>query len=286
MVGGHFDGRSELWGLAAHPKDSRFVTASEDMTVRVWDSKTNTQVAIANLEGKARAVAYSPSGDQIAVATVDGRVQVLDDKLDEVMFDVAVAKTWIQALQYSPDNKYLAVGAHDGVIYILETSSFSCLAKCKGHTGAILGVDFSVDSTKLMSCARDYDLLYWDIKGNQIKAASTMRDTKWATCTCVLGWSVQGIWGDANGNEINCVHRSPNSRYLVSGDDHHRVKLFKYPSCKEHSQFKECKGHAEHVTNVKFNFDGTVVYSIGGIDKAIMQFEVKETPAAPAANDR
>ena len=30
-------GEGELWGLASHPSTDRFVTASEDGTVRQWD---------------------------------------------------------------------------------------------------------------------------------------------------------------------------------------------------------------------------------------------------------
>lgn len=282
IVGGHFDARSELWGLAMHPKMCRFVTACDDMTVRVWDSKSKMQLFIANVGAKTRAVAYGPSGDQIAAATLDGQVIVLNDTLSQVLFDVTVSKSWIQVLQYSPDGRYLAVGAHDGNIYILETSSFSCLTKCKGHHGAITGIDFNESSNQLQSCAVDYELLYWDISGAQITSSTSMRDVVWASTTCMLGWGVQGIWPScADGSDVNAVHRSPNGRYLVSGDDALKVKLFSYPCCKDKAQFKEYNGHAEHVMCVRFSHDSNTVISIGGLDKAIIQFEmVKETKSA------
>ena len=30
-------GEGELWGLATHPSSNKFITASEDGTVRLWD---------------------------------------------------------------------------------------------------------------------------------------------------------------------------------------------------------------------------------------------------------
>lgn len=281
LVQGHFGNRSELWGLSTHPSSQEFVTASDDMTVRIWDSKTRLQKQIVDLEVQVRSVSYSPDGTQIAVATFNGRVKILSHDLKIQSADIAVSKSWIQVLQYSPNGKVLAVGSHDRTIYLLDTSSYSCRAKCLGHHSSIIGVDFSEDSSRLQSCSADYELLYWDCQGQQIKSATEMRDTKWATYTCILGWPVQGIWpSDADGSDINSVGRSPTHPYLATGDDSLKVKLFHYPSYKEGSQFKEYKGHSEHVTNVKFSFDGKQVFSAGGLDKAVLQFEVKINSAA------
>lgn len=38
LIQGHGDG--ELWGLAAHPSQGRFATASDDGTVKLWDLQT------------------------------------------------------------------------------------------------------------------------------------------------------------------------------------------------------------------------------------------------------
>ena len=49
------------------------------------------------------------------------------------------------------------------------------------------------------------------------------------------------------------------------------------------AKFKDYKGHAEHVIKVRFSHDGTKVFSVGGLDKAVMQFDVKAPPpTAPA----
>jgi WD40 repeat protein len=71
------------------------------------------------------------------------------------------------------------------------------------------------------------------------------------------------------------VDRSPDGSLIATGDDFRRVKIFKYPCPKERSKFKEYKGHSEFVTNVKFSKDGSWLYTVGGLDKAVCQFEVK-----------
>lgn len=277
LVQGHFHSKCEVWGLSAHPWMQRIVTCGDDMTVRVWDCKALQQLCISEIGMKARSVAYSKDGNQICVGIVDGKIVVLSSDLKTIIATVTVASSWIQVLQYSPDGSTLAVGSHDSIMYLLDTKSYSLRCKCKAHHSYITGIDFSSDSKVIQSVSGDYELLFWNKDGSRILSATDVRDVEWATTTCTLGWSVQGIWPlFSNGTDINAVDRSPDGQYLVSGDDFRRIKLFSYPSPKEKAKFKDYKGHAEHVTNVRFSADGKYVYSVGGLDKAVMQFEVKK----------
>ena len=274
---GHSDERSELWGLDVHPKGSKFVTAGDDMTVRVWDMKGRQQLHIANMNSKIRSVAFNFDGSNIAVATFEGRIKVLSSDLQTLVVDVGCASKWIQSMKYSPNGSVLAVGSHDTTIYLLDTKTYSVQQKCKGHHSFITGLDFSADGKYLQSTSGDYELLFWDTSnGKQILSATSLRDVTWHTFSCPLGWPVQGIWPpDSNGTDVNSVDRSPDGKLLVTGDDFRRVKIFAYPCPKEKSKFKESKGHAEHVMTVKFTSDGKNVISVGGLDKAILQYNLK-----------
>lgn len=74
---------------------------------------------------------------------------------------------------------------------------------------------------------------------------------------------------------MNAVDRSPDGTLLATGDDFKKVKIFKNPCPKEKSKFKEYKGHSEFVVNVKFSKDGKWLYTVGGLDKTVCQFEIK-----------
>eukprot|EP01039_Chlorochromonas_danica_P011314 gene11314-12624_t len=276
-IQGHFLERGEVWGLAVHPQLQRFVTAGDDLTVRLWDAKSCSQVSVVNVGSKCRALSFHPDGSQIAVALLDGNVRILSDDLQRQLFSITVASSWIQALTFSPNGVFLAVGSHDSIVYLLETKAYSCRAKFRGHHSYVTAVDFSQDSNRLQSTSGDYELLFWDtVTGKQIVSATELRDEKWASQTCTLGWSVQGIWPPgSDGTDVNAVDRSPNGQLLATGDDQHKVKLFRNPSCKERAAFKEYNGHSEHVMRVRFSSDGKFLYSVGGLDKAIMQFTVK-----------
>jgi WD40 repeat protein/Ca2+-binding EF-hand superfamily protein len=273
---GHFDERSETWGLCTHPSQHKFVTAGDDMTVRVWDGKAMKQTYITSLGKKARAVAYRPDGSHIAVGCYDGHVKVLSHDLTTEVADAFPSSSWIEALAYSPNSELLAVGTHDRNIYLLDTKTYSVREICKGHSSFITNLDFSHDNKYLQSSSGAYELLFWDAKsGKQEKSSTAVRDVKWATFTSTLGWPVQGIWPSGSDmSDVNSTDCSSDNTLIVTGDDFSRVKLFSYPAAKEHCNFKEFKGHSEHIPNVRFSHDSKYVYSVGGLDKAVMQFEV------------
>lgn len=274
---GHYQERAEAWGLAFHPSSNKVVTGSDDTTIRVWDFKCRQQIYVVSVNEKVRAVAYSPDGTQIAASTYDGRLHILSADLSVRIADVLVATEWSQCLVYSPDGSTIAVGSHDNSIYLLDTTTFSCRAMCKKHHSYVTALDFSSDSKYLQSVSGDYEYLFWDVAtGKHITSTSDVRDVKWATFTCMFGWPVQGIWpAFADGTDINSVDRNHSNSLIVTGDDMRRVKLFRYPSIKEKSAFKEYKGHSEHIMQVRFSYDGQYVASIGGLDKTICQWEVK-----------
>lgn len=274
---GHYQERAEAWALAFHPSSHKVVTGGDDTTLRVWDFKCKQQIHVVTLSEKVRAVTYSPDGSQIAACTYDGRLHILSADLSVRIADVLVATEWSQCMAYSPDGLTIAVGSHDNTIYLLDTTTFSCRARCKKHHSFITAIDFSSDSKYLQSVSGDYEYLFWDVAtGKHITSTSDVRDVKWVTFTCMFGWPVQGIWPAlADGTDINSVDRNNSNTLLVTGDDNRRVKLFRYPSIKEKSAFKEYKGHSEHIMQVRFSYDGQYVASIGGLDKTICQWEVK-----------
>jgi microtubule-associated protein-like 6 len=277
LVTGHHLDKAEVWGLATHPDQPKIITCGDDMTVRLWSTKTNSQLQILQLGVKARACAFSRDGSHIAIGTYDGRVKIVSEDLVAEYADVAVAKSWIQVLQFSPHSDFLAVGGHDNIVYIMDTTTFSIRGKGKGHTSFIQAIDFSVDSTKLQSCSGNHEMKFWDVDGNEIVKNSDTRDIQWSTYTCTIGWPVQGCWADCDedGGEVNSVDRSPDGQYVVTGCDNKRVNLYAYPCTKDEAKFISSKGHSEHITKVRYTFDGKSIISIGGLDKTILKFDLK-----------
>ena len=63
---------------------------------------------------------------------------------------------------------------------------------------------------------------------------------------------------------------------MATGDDYAKVSLFKYPSIKPNSAFIDKRAHSSHVTNVKFSADDQNLYSTGGEDQCVIQWNLKK----------
>jgi WD40 repeat protein len=107
------------------------------------------------------------------------------------------------AVKFSPDGDHLVAASRDHRLYLYGRwkdpnalpGSFRLRRVLKGHWAAVTHVDWSLDSTTIMSNGADREILYWDAaKGKQDRATLRHRDREWASWTCVLGWPVQGAW--------------------------------------------------------------------------------------------
>jgi hypothetical protein len=106
-----------------------------------------------------------------------------------------------------------------------------------------------------------------------------LRDAEWDSWTCPLGWPVQGIWPASQPNAtINAVDVSKDQRLIATADDFGRVKLFNYPCAVAGAGYTEAAGHSSHVTNVRWNKDNSYLVTVGGKDRAIMQWTVPIDP--------
>jgi len=241
----------------------------------------------------ARAVSMSPDGTHIALGRNDGKLAVLDAKSLKVMKVVNLNKiskrqirnqkgNWIEAMSYSPCGKFLAVGTHGMVVCICEVAKdYECAVDFKSHNSVITHLDWSADSQHIRSTDKGYELLFFDVDAKDLKKskhnphATALKDLEWATNSCVLSWPTQCVWDtDMDGSDVNAVDVF-NKQLVATGDDHGNVNLFRYPVLESSNEQIRHAGHSSHVTNVKFSKDGKYLISVGGGDKAVVQWRLK-----------
>jgi WD40 repeat protein len=318
-VWGHFDG--ELWGLAIDPSGSgEYCSAGEDNKLCIWNLEGHRKERETQINPKAgpkakargsgastmsrhppnqcaRCVDYSPNGAHIAVGTNMGEVNIYDAKTLELLFTKDLNKlgnrnvmeqrnNWIEMLRYSPSGKTLAVGTHGIVLVLLAVDSdYKPKQKLKAHRSSITCLDWSKDSKNIRSVCMAYELLFFSVDENDLKASkqvtkvSSLKDTVWQTQSCKFGWHVDGIFvredGSeiADGSQINSVAANDAKSLIITGDDLGKVNLFRYPARKG-SQLKAFSGHCSHIPRVQFALGDRYVVSAGGNDKAIIQWRI------------
>ncbi|XP_058655298.1 echinoderm microtubule-associated protein-like 2 isoform X3 [Onychostoma macrolepis] len=275
IVQGHTD---ELWGLDVHPSTEQFVTCGQDKQVYLWDTSSHLPLWSKAIEDPGRSVGFHPSGTVLAVGTMTGRWLVLDTDTRDLVSMHTDGNEIISVVKYSPDGAYLAVASHDNFVYIYSVTEngrkYNRVGKCTGHSSFVTHLDWSTDSQFIVTNSGDYEILFWEASsGKHITSADAVRNLDWATSTCVLGFSVFGIWPEgADGTDINAVCRSHDNNLLASADDFGKVHLFSNPCSQPRAPSHIYGGHSSHVTNVAFLHDDSHLISTGGKDTSILQW--------------
>lgn len=226
LIYGH---SGDVRGLAVHPLETHvFATASEAGRLFVWNSKSRVLRAKCNVMHPCVGVGFSPDGQHIAVGCKDGTLVIISypnlvagaarqvvTRPDGTRCEFRHCAEAVDEVRYSPDGHLLAAGSHDNFIDIYDVSGravpgrstgaiYHRLHRLRGHSSYITHLDWSALNPRfphrrvLQSTCGAYELLYWDGNtGQQVR--QSMRDERWDTQTCTLGFSVMGIWPKAGG---------------------------------------------------------------------------------------
>jgi len=289
---GHHDG--EVWGLAV--TDNMVYTSGDDNKLIAWNYKNCKAEVVAPISerpgektGKgpstqsklpdnqcARALSYNKKTEELAIATNNGKIHIRSTlRLSEDKNVIACSEYWIESMEYSPLGEMLAVGTHGNEVVIYDVPSYNLRIKLSGHNSPIISIDWSEDSTYLRTVDEKFNMLFW--KGPEFvqdkSGPGNTKDTKWATQNAKIGWSVQGIYPPGVDKfHVNCASKSKDGKLIATGDDWGFVNIYNFP-CGRGAKCVSLRGHAEHVPRVAFSKDGTYLFSVGGKDKAVIQWK-------------
>eukprot|EP00051_Salpingoeca_urceolata_P007134 m.94665 g.94665 ORF g.94665 m.94665 type:complete len:1961 (-) comp15130_c0_seq1:316-6198(-) len=270
LVGGH--GAGELWGLAVHPTEQIFATASDDCMIGVWSAQTHKSISSWLMPSHCRSCTFSHDGSALAIGLSDGSVSIMDVKSQKRLAHMRHRKESISDLKYSPDGKYLAVASHDNFVDVYNTHSHKRVGVCKGASSYVTHIDWDKSGKLIMLNSGAKELLFFEApRGKRVTVSQeAFPHIEWDTWSSVLGKPCEGIWpAHSDVTDVNAAHLASDGLTLATGDDVGLVKLFKFPTTGKFAKFKKYIGHSAHVTNVRWLANDEKLISVGGGDTAI-----------------
>jgi WD40 repeat protein len=225
------------------PDGKTLASASDDYTVKLWD--TSSRKELATLSGHSKAVtsvAFSPDGKTLASASADKTVKLWDVASCKELAALSGHSNIVTSVAFSPDGKTLASAGFDNSVKLWDTASRTELATLSGHSSAIYSVAFSPDGNILASAGADESVKLWDTDSRQ-ELATLLGNSDW----------------------VRSVAFSPDGKILASASNDKTVKLWDTTS---RTELATLSGHSSAVAWVAFSPDGKTLAS-ASFDKTV-----------------
>ncbi len=161
--------------LAFSSDGNTFASGSEDMTVRLWNTKRRSKRAtLKGHTGWVTAVAFSKDGNTVASGDTDGTVRIWDVRKKRELTKLEGHANTIVALTFAPDGKTLASGSADGTVRFWDVNAEKEVSIfATGYTEWVRGVAFSADDATLSAVMFNNTVQRYDVQtGKQLKSFS------------------------------------------------------------------------------------------------------------------
>lgn len=157
---------AHLGGISAidySPNGKYLASASDDLSVRVWDTLGFGNVRILNSHTyHVTAVKFNSKSNIVVSASSDENIRIWDVLRARSMRTLSAHSEPVSSVDLSFDDTIVASGSHDGLIRLFDTETGACLKTLPARGGPISQVRFTPNARFVLAASLDSKITLWD----------------------------------------------------------------------------------------------------------------------------
>ena len=267
----------------AFSPDGKTLVTSDATQVILWEATSGERLftlagqSIGTTTGYnlgAGQISFSPDGERLAVANMDGASKVWDLATQTEVLSFTSGAQPAKAIAYSPDGNLLATGGDEGIVKIWDADSGEeLLAMSLG--GIIHSVAFSPEGNRLTAASEDGSAKIWDSKTGQellsLPRLSGMYDIAYLSDGNLVTAGQDGttrVWDSTSGQQLLVlaghsstvigVAGSPDGKRIATSGYDGTLKIWDATPGRELLTIQE---HGDIVWDVEYSPDGKRIAS-------------------------
>lgn len=246
---GHSDA---VWGVTFRSDSQMIASASNDNTVKLWQTDGTLVQTLNGHKGSVSAVAFSHDDKTLASASDDGAVKLW--KLGGSSLKALSHDSPVYAVAFSPDRQRIITTSGHGMATLWNLDG-TIIKTGKWHGGPITRVAFSRDG-KIATAAGDRSVKLWQPDGTELKY-------------------LEGHTGETNQTEVLGLSFSPDGKTIATGDVAGLVQLWDTNNGK---LLKTLGNHKSVIRDVSFSPNGEIIASASD-DGTVTLWQRNGTPS-------
>jgi WD40 repeat protein len=154
--------RNTIVSVAFSPDDLKIVTASMDLTAKLWDSKSGKLIQdLIGHEDEVNSARFSPDGNKIVTASNDGEIKLWDALTGKNLHTLKHGG-WVINANFSHDGSKIISNSGNHTAKIWSVASGKLLADLNGHTNDVTSAVFNTDDKEVLTASLDNTCKRWD----------------------------------------------------------------------------------------------------------------------------